>query len=111
MLVESEAALLKRVRVALAASGCLVFRNTVGVDRRRGGHIPYGLGKGSSDVVAIVPPYGRWLCVETKRAKYGLITDEQKAFIDRVRRFGAVAGVVTSVSEAMALADEARGLP
>lgn len=106
LLVEKEGALQKRVMVALASAGALVFRNNVGAIRKGSRFIRYGLEKGSSDLVCIAPN-GRVFFVELKRAKFGLITEDQKAFIDKVRRWRAPAGVVTSVEEAMALYAEA----
>lgn len=106
--VESEASLKLRVTVALATAGALVFRNNVGAIKKGARWIVYGLGKGSADLVCMVPPYGRWLCVELKRQKYGLISEDQKKWIDTVRRYGAVAGVVRSPEEALELLAQAR---
>jgi hypothetical protein len=45
---------------------------------------------------------GRFVAVEVKGPR-GRVTDEQKAFIDLVRRSGGLAGVARSVEEATAI--------
>ena len=45
---------------------------------------------------------GRFVAIEVKASR-GRVTDEQKAFIDLVRRSGGVAGVARSVEEARAI--------
>lgn len=110
--VEPEASVLQRVQEALwAFGGVLVMRNTVGATRAGRRYITYGLGVGSADIVAIVAPYGRWLCIETKRPKGAKATDEQEAWLRKVRAYGAVAGVCRSPEEAIALVYEARRPP
>jgi hypothetical protein len=106
--VESEAELMKRVVHVLEMSGVCVLRNTVGFTLYMGRGITYGLGKGSADLVCIVPPLGRWLCLELKRTKGGKVTPEQEAWLAGVRKYGAVAGVVRSPEEALELLAEAR---
>jgi len=107
-LVESEASLMKRVVTVLEASGVCVMRNTVGFTLYMGRGITYGLGKGSADLVCIVPPLGRWLCIELKRTKGGKITPEQAFWLADVRRYGAIAGVVHSPEEALDLVAQAK---
>lgn len=104
--VESESSLQKRVMVALAVRGALVWRNNVGAVRKGQRWIKYGLEKGSSDLVCMAPN-GCVFFVEMKREKYGLISEHQKRFIDKVRRWNGVVGVVTSVDEALALYEKA----
>lgn len=109
---ESESALKKRVVVALATSGVLVFNNPVGVAKLRSGFWSHvGLGKGSSDLVCIVKTpsgVGRWLCLELKRAKGGRVAAEQERWLAMVRRWGAYSAVVRSVEEALAAANACR---
>ena len=45
---------------------------------------------------------GRFVAIEVKASR-GRVTDEQKAFIDLVRRSGGLAGVARSVEEATAI--------
>ncbi len=107
--VEPESSVLSRtIQLLQRYGGVHVMRNTVGVDRRRGGFIKYGLGKGSSDIVAIVAPYGRWLCIETKRGKGGRREPEQEQWLQWMKTYGAVTGVVTDPNDVLALVDEAR---
>lgn len=98
-----------QIRVALAAAGVMVMKHHV--DQRS----PFGrgLGIGVADLICIVPPHGRFLAVEVKRPGYSAsdVRDEQTRWLATARRFGAVAGIASSVEEALALLDEARGLP
>lgn len=108
---ESERALMIRIRVALtSAGGVLIWRNEVAKARRLsdGGVMPFGLGVGSADLVGVVAPYGRFLAVEIKRPRIGKVSEEQGRWIAAVRRHGGVAGVATSVEEALRLLEEAR---
>lgn len=107
---ELEVTLMKRIRRALASEpGVLIWRNEVAKAQRLsdGCIMPFGLGRGSADLVGLVAPFGRFLAVEVKR-KTGRLSDEQKLWIAVVRRTGGVAGVATSVEEALALVAEAR---
>ena len=47
---------------------------------------------------------GRFVAIEVKASR-GRVTDEQKAFIELVRRSGGLAGVARSVGEAKAILD------
>jgi hypothetical protein len=64
--------------------------------------------RGCSDIIGQLPD-GRFLAVEVKRAD-GRLTEDQAAFLDRVRRGGGVAGMVRSVEDAMALVPDVRAL-
>lgn len=92
-----------QIRVALAAAGVFVKKHNI--DRRA--TFGTGLGIGTPDLFCIVPPMGRVLFIEVKRPGRKP-TLEQRQFIAAVRRKGAVAGVATSVAEAMELVEEAR---
>jgi hypothetical protein len=108
---ELEKGLMLRIRIALSTvGGVLVWRNEVGNGRRLsdGQIIPFGLGLGSADLIAVVAPYGRLLGVEVKRPGVGRVSDEQKRWLKVVRSYGGVTGVATSVEEALALVEEAR---
>jgi hypothetical protein len=106
---EPEASVLQRVQEALwVAGGVHVMRNTVGFVKKGQRGIKYGLGVGSSDVVAIVAPFGRWLCIETKRGKGGVVEPEQEAWLAKMKTYGAVVGVCRSPEEALVLVEEAR---
>lgn len=106
---ESESSVLRKVHDALAACGGVhVMRNNVGTARRGRCHIRYGLEVGSADVVAIVAPYGRWLCIETKRPKNKDAETHQLKWLDKMRRYGAVCAVVRSPEEVFPLVELAR---
>lgn len=85
-----------------------VMRNSSGRIRVRNFWMPIGLGKGSADLVAIVAPHGRWLCLETKRPRGGRVDPDQERWLANMRALGAVCGVVRSTEEALALVAEAR---
>lgn len=107
--VEPERSVLARtIEMLQKYGGVHVMRNNVGLYKKGRHWIRYGLGNGSSDVVAIVAPYGRWLCVETKRGKGGKLEPEQERWLSWMRTYGAVTGVITNPSDVIALVDEAR---
>lgn len=106
---EPESSILARVRLAVAtAGGTHVMRNTVGVFKTSGRFVRAGLEKGSSDLVAIVAPYGRWLCIEVKKPKHSRFEDGQREWLAMMESFGAVAGAVSTVEEALVLVEKAR---
>lgn len=105
--VEPESSVLKRVTELLwTLGGIEVMRNRIGFDRRACRH--YGLGTGSSDIVCIVAPFGRWLCVETKRGDGGVVSNDQETWLAKMRTYGAVAGVAITNEEVLALVALAR---
>lgn len=69
------------------------------------------LGVGSSDLILVVPPHGRFLGIEMKREKGGRVSEEQALWIECVRSFNGVAGVASNEEEALKLLAEARLLP
>ncbi len=92
----------------------LLLRNNVGVSihfREDGSEyrIPYGLGKGSPDLVGLLFRAGSalWFCLEVK-APGEDATDEQKKCHTIWRRFGAFISVVESVEQARAALHRAR---
>lgn len=103
--VEPESSVLRRVQEALwAYGGVHVMRNNVG----RRGRVSFGLEVGSADLICVVAPHGRLLCVETKRPKGATASDAQTRWLEKMRRYGAVAGVCRTPEEAIALVEEAR---
>lgn len=106
---ESEAALMHRIMIAVSTSGALVWRNHVGRGRHASGnYVAMGLGKGSADIIGLVPPHGRWIAIEVK-TKAGIVSPDQQRWLELVRRWGGVTGVARSVEDALALVEEARG--
>ncbi len=103
---EREKPIRERVVAALVAEGVMVKVHTI--DNRH--TQASGLGTGTSDLICIVPPRGRFLAIEMKRPKYSPsdVTDAQRAFLRAVRHFGGVSGIATSVEEALSLLEEAR---
>ena len=95
----------------------LLLRNGVGKATFVNGeaaefHVPFGLGVGSPDLVALllVPaarPFSAWFCLEVK-ADEGEVDPEQEKCHRIWRRFGALIYVVRSVAEARAALREAR---
>ena len=89
------------VRLALSAEGCALWRNNVGLALHEGRRVAYGLQKGSADLVGIAPG-GRFLSVETKRAKGGIAAHEQELWMLLVRQRGGIAMITTSAEDAVA---------
>jgi VRR-NUC domain len=102
---ELEQPIKKRIRDAVINAGCLVWIHDV--DYRLG---KTGLGRGTSDLICIVPPLGRFLGIEVKRPGYSPsdVRDDQRKWLAVVRRFGGVSGIATCEAEALALVAEAR---
>jgi hypothetical protein len=97
-----EAPIKARIRLALVEVGVLVWVHNV--DNRT---MHTGLGLGTSDLICIVPPHGRFLGIEVKRPG-AHPNDNQKRWLAVVRQFGGITGVARNVTEALALVDEAR---
>jgi hypothetical protein len=107
--LEPESSVLKKVTEALwAYGGVHVMRNSVGLARHGARRVRYGLEVGSADLVAIVAPYGKWLCIECKRPKNSKESEAQTKWLEKMRRYGAVAAVVRSAAEVGPLVELAR---
>lgn len=105
---ELESSVQDRVRTALEAVGVRVERNNVGAIKKGQRFIRYGvLGKGAPDLFCFLAG-GTVFFVETKRAKGGVITDEQRECVAELRAMGFVAGFARSPEEAIVLWNEAR---
>jgi hypothetical protein len=114
--IESETSVLGRIHLAVAAVGGVhVMRNNVGGMKSAGRFVRFGLGVGSSDLVAIVAPHGRWLCLEIKRPEKAKTDpkrlEDQRRWREMMARYGAVVGEVRTAEEAIALALEAKLAP
>ena len=104
------------ILLALSENDCLVWRNeTAGAWVGRVLHseqgavtlansrmLQAGLCKGSSDIIGIHKPSGRFLAVEVKTTK-GRTTKEQTNFLNAVQKAGGIAGVARSVQDALEL--------
>lgn len=81
----------------LQLMNCLVYRNNTGAKKIGGRLVRFGE-PGAPDIIAIVPPRGRYLGLEVKRGKKKLTT-EQRYYQSRVRELGGVYERVTSVDD------------
>lgn len=90
-----EAEVQKQCLEYLKSIGIYCFRNNTGAYSRNGRLIHYGL-KGSADILGITKD-GRFLAVEVKREKGGVLSDEQKEFLFNITRNGGVAITVNSL--------------
>lgn len=77
-----------------------VRRINTGAAKLKGFHVRFGF-VGCSDLIGQLTD-GRFLAIECKADK-GILSDEQKTFLDRVNRHNGLAGVVRSIDEAEAL--------
>lgn len=109
---ESEGTVQARVFTLLAAKGVLVFVHTIEACYRCRAKPAQrvGLGRGTADLIGIVPPHGRFLAIEMKKPGYSPsdVDPNQRRWLATVRRYGAVAGIASSEAEALALLEEAR---
>lgn len=99
----------RSIRLALGARRDVVlWRNSTGAAMTPDGSTHrFGLCKGSSDLIGIIAPSGRFLAIEVKSEK-GRTTPEQDMFLELVRRMGGVAGVARSVEDALAIVNQAQ---
>ena len=103
-----ESTLLREVRYTLGrAPDVTIWRNNTGKLRDdRGRVVTYGLAVGSSDLVGVLAPWGRLVCLEIKVKTR--LTAEQDAWLSLVRSKGAFGAVVHSTEEAEAALARAR---
>lgn len=107
-----ETTIQQRIRLAVGLlPDVRIFRNQVGSlpDPRTGRLVTFGLAKGSADLIGwrtieITPDMvGQRVAVfcslEVKTAA-GRLTDQQRNWLEAVRRAGGIAGVVRSVADA-----------
>lgn len=113
-----ETTIQQRIRLAVGLlPDVRIFRNQVGSlpDPRTGRLVTFGLARGSADLIGwrtieITPDMvGRRIAVfcslEVKTAT-GRLTEQQRNWLDAVRRAGGIAGVVRSAADAQALLSE-----
>lgn len=101
---ESEASIKRRIRIALASSGALVWNNPIGLAKMPGGWVEFGLCEGSADLVGLVKGpggFGRFFGVEVKRPRTGKVREAQLRWAALVRRWGGYVCTARSVDEAM----------
>lgn len=103
-----EAKLSAEIRLALGREKDLVlWRNHTGAAEVRGHWQKFGLCVGSSDLVGILGPLGRFFGLEIKTPK-GRLSEDQRLFAALVRRLGGFCSVARSVEEGRAALDRAR---
>lgn len=100
------------IRLSLTDCGVLSFRNNVGAYKTEAGHyVRYGVGEsGGSDLICITPvtitpdmvgqTLGVFTAIEVKTAK-GRASENQKRFIEAVKRQGGLAGIARSPADAL----------
>lgn len=91
--------------------GLVLYLNTKGRLKNIGGQHVYvaepALGVGTSDLVGMLAPQGRWFCLEAKTGE-AVETDEQKLFGALVRKQGGFYSVFRTVDDAVACLERAR---
>jgi hypothetical protein len=87
----------------LAEKGYLVFRNNTGAFQTVNGFVKFGLCVGSSDLIGLTPE-GRFFAIECK-TKTGRATDEQKKFIEAIKKSNGIAGICRSIDDVTSLLD------
>lgn len=106
----------RQIELAIGAEpDLLLLRNSVGLAKYfddkelKEWKVPYGLGVGSPDLVAILAPRGTWFCLEVKCPGEKARPEQEKCH-RTWKQFGAFVAVVHGVDEARAALKEARGL-
>ena len=114
--MNEETKLQRLIMIALSNNGCMCWRNeTAGayvgkvihkdariVTLQNAMLMQFGLCVGSSDIIGIHKPSGRFLAVEVKTAK-GKPTPEQLNFMSQVKSANGIAGIARSVQDALEL--------
>lgn len=102
-----------QIRQALGREHDLtLWRNNVGVAEMwssagKPQAVRYGLCVGSSDLIGLLAPAGRFVALEVKKPGEKP-TEEQRKFMAHVRQMGGFAAVVRSADEARAAVQRAR---
>lgn len=104
----SESDIQRDIRIALGQLPDLrIFRNNVGQAKQGTSVVRYGLAIGSSDLIGVLSPSGRFVALEVKTAT-GRTAEAQHAFLAMVRVMGGFGAIVRSVPDALAAIDRAR---
>lgn len=99
-----ETAIMRAIRRELNATRRVrLVRNNVGFDTEH--RIPYGLGRGSADLVGMLRG-GVSFAIEVKTPE-GRMSPEQRAWWRAYRAWGGQGGVARTVPEALVLLEEA----
>ena len=100
----TESLIQNQIRVELSKAGYTVFRINVGKVRMADGRwFETGAPKGFSDLFGFRPD-GQIFFIEVKNEK-GRLRDDQKKFMEAMKKRGALVGVARSVEDAMRIVD------
>ena len=111
----SEHEIQQRIRLACGRGAVRLWRNNTGalVDQQ-GRFVRFGLCKGSSDLIGLrslgITPemvgqrVAQFVALEVKTAS-GVVSSEQRAFLQLVQQLGGVAAVCRSIEQAQAVLD------
>ena len=111
----SEHEIQQRIRLACGRRAVRLWRNNTGalVDQQ-GRFVRFGLCKGSSDLIGLrsleITPemvgqrVAQFVALEVKTAS-GVVSSEQRAFLQLVQQLGGVAAVCRSIEQAQAVLD------
>ena len=81
----------------LKTNGIFCWRQNTGAFKTKdGGYFRSSTINGVSDIIGICPD-GRFLAVECKRTKGGIVSDAQKDFLNKINAAGGVGIVVNSL--------------
>ena len=94
---QPESIVLSQCLMYLRVRGIYCWRNNVGATKIGNRYMSFGM-PGSSDILGILPN-GKFLAVECKKEKGGILSDKQVEFLNRIKENGGVAVVVHSVNE------------
>jgi hypothetical protein len=102
---------LREATLWLAERNVFEWRNNTGVavNKETGQFVRFGI-PGGSDLLVVVPPFGRFLGVETK-AKLGRQSEKQKRFQRAVERAGGVYALAKTLEELKRAFDAASTVP
>lgn len=100
----TESLIQNKIRVELSKAGYMVFRINVGKIRMADGRwFETGAPKGFCDLFGFRPD-GQIFFIEVKNEK-GRLRDDQKKFMEAMKKRGALVGVARSVEDAMRIVD------
>jgi hypothetical protein len=94
-----ENAVLAGVMAYLTTRGdCFVWRNNTGAVKLDAGYLKFGK-VGSADIIGVLSPSGRFIAIECKRPKGGVLAREQQEFGETVTEAGGIYVIARSVAD------------